>query len=168
MATFFHQIHARCGEFKISPHMSRGKTWIFSSCGEFFTFFLMFFIAFNVHQARCVWGYIGYNIQNAASHFKILVLARILWREYFYLGNIIGGGWVPMGTTLLCWRTTNPTNLTNTAQHAQQTPEQSHNLFWNWSSFGLPCPSLLHCYCWDLRSKTPSQLWCWQLQKSTQ
>ena len=36
--TFFHQTHATCGEFQISPHLSCGKSCIFSSCGEIFDF----------------------------------------------------------------------------------------------------------------------------------
>ena len=33
-----HHTHAICGEFQISPHLSRGNIWKFSTCGEIFNF----------------------------------------------------------------------------------------------------------------------------------
>ena len=33
-----HHTHAICGEFQISPHLSCGDIWNFSTCGEIFNF----------------------------------------------------------------------------------------------------------------------------------
>ena len=35
---FLHHTHAICGEFQISPHLSCGDIWNFSTCGEIFNF----------------------------------------------------------------------------------------------------------------------------------
>ena len=38
VATFFHQIHVRCRGFQISPHMSCGHIWNFSTRGDILNF----------------------------------------------------------------------------------------------------------------------------------